>query len=134
MENSLSDIIYTIDLDECTRIVQQAYRDHFNGDWDKNTEFRFHNNTVALFAPSYTPYMLYGRGPGKMPPQQPIENWMARKGIMGSSWAIRSKIAKEGTKGTDFLTPAMNQVLASITKTLSETIASAVAGMMSRQD
>ena len=132
MDKSLSDIIYTIDLDECTRIVQQAYRDHFKGDWDKNTEFRLFNNGIALFAPSYTPYMLYGRGPGKMPPQQPIENWMVRNGIMGSSWPIRAKIAKQGTKGTDFLTPAMNQVIGSITKTLSENLASAVAGMLSR--
>lgn len=132
MRENLSDIVYLIDVDKCTAIVRDAYRKTFKGDWDKKSEFVFHNNKLQLYAPAYTPFMLYGRGPGKMPPQQPIDSWMAQNGIIGSSWAIRAKIAKEGTKGTDFLSPAWNEVITSITANIASELAKAVAGALTR--
>lgn len=132
MSENLSDIVYIIDVDKCTAIVRDAYRKTFKGDWDKKSEFVFHNEKLQLYAPSYTPYMLYGRGPGKMPPQQPIDSWMAQNGIVGSSWAIRAKIAREGTKGTDFLSPAWNDVITYVTTSIASELAKAVAGALTR--
>lgn len=132
--SKLSDIIYTLNLEECNQIVQEAYRKVYNGDWDQNAQFQFHNGKIELYAPAYTPYMLFGRSAGKMPPQQPIESWMAHNGIVGDSWAIRMKIAKEGTKGNDFLTPAIEQVVKSLTSDIAEKLTSAMVDLMSKND
>lgn len=117
--SKLADIIYTLNLEDCNEIIQQAYRNKFKGDWDKHSEFRFHNGKIELFAPEYTKYMLFGRGPGKMPPSQPIESWMSRYNVKGNSWAIRYKIAKEGTStyGTDkndFISPVLPKVIQTV--------------------
>lgn len=117
--SKLSDIIYTLNLDECNEIVQQAYRDRFKGDWDKNAEFRFHNGKVELFAPAYTKYMLFGRPAGKLPPEQPIQSWIDRYNIKASAWAVRMKIAREGTStyGTnknDFISPVLPKIIQSV--------------------
>lgn len=111
----LSDIIRSLDLEDATNIVRQAYYNQgYKGLFGKTAEFKFVNNKIQLFAPSYTTYMLYGRGPGKMPPQEPIEDWMSRYGIKGNSWAIRYKIAKEGTVGNPFLDNAIPAVVQSV--------------------
>lgn len=39
-----------------------------------------------------------GRGPGKMPPIQNIEQWIASKGLNLSAWAVGRKIAREGSR------------------------------------
>lgn len=39
-----------------------------------------------------------GRGPGKMPPIQNIEQWIASKGLNLSAWAVGKKIAREGSR------------------------------------
>jgi hypothetical protein len=39
-----------------------------------------------------------GRGPGRMPPIQNIEQWIASKGLNLSAWAVGRKIAKEGSR------------------------------------
>ena len=58
--------------------------------------------------------MLFGRGPGKMPPAEPLESWMERYGITGSSWAIRRKIAERGTAGNNFISPALPSIVQSV--------------------
>jgi hypothetical protein len=67
-----------------------------------------------LFAADYFKYLVYGRGPGKMPPPDNIEDWV-KKNIPGApfksaAYAIGLKIAREGTDiyqgkkpGVDFL-------------------------------
>lgn len=111
----LSDIIRSLDLEDATNVVRQAYYNQgYKGLFGETAEFRFVHNKIQLFAPEYTKYMLYGRGPGKMPPQEPIEDWMNRYGIVGSSWAIRYKIAKEGTVGNPFLDNAIPSVVQSV--------------------
>jgi len=39
-----------------------------------------------------------GRGPGRMPPIQNLEQWIASKGLNLSAWAVGRKIAKEGSR------------------------------------
>lgn len=117
--SKLADIINTLDLDKANEIIKNAYRSRFKGDWDTKSEFRFHNGHISLFSPAYTKYMLFGRPSGKMPPSQPIEDWIRRYNIKASSWAVRYKIAKEGTStfGTnknDFISPVLPQVVQSV--------------------
>ena len=43
-------------------------------------------------------YVGNGRGPGKMPPVQPIAAWVAARGLDISAWAVARSIAKRGSK------------------------------------
>ena len=70
--------------------------------------------------------MLYGRGPGKMPPTEPIELWMQQYGIDGSSWAIRKHIADFGVQGNDFIEPVMPQVRETIVEKMKDAITKAL--------
>lgn len=62
---------------------------------------------VSLHLPSYWMYIEYGRGPGKFPPIEAIQNWMTVKHIVPQrdytvpqvSYLIARKIAREGTQG-----------------------------------
>ena len=62
---------------------------------------------VSLHLPSYWYYIEHGRGPGKFPPIEAIQNWMTAKHIVPRedrtvpqvSYLIARKIAKEGTQG-----------------------------------
>lgn len=62
---------------------------------------------VSLHLPSYAQYIEYGRGPGRFPPIEAIQNWMTVKHIVPRndatvpqvSYLIARKIAREGTQG-----------------------------------
>lgn len=62
---------------------------------------------VSLHLPEYWKYIEYGRGPGKFPPIEAIQNWMTAKHIVPRedrtvpqvSYLIARKIAREGTQG-----------------------------------
>lgn len=62
---------------------------------------------VSLHLPSYWYYIEHGRGPGKFPPIEAIQNWMTAKHIVPRedrtvpqvSYLIARKIAREGTQG-----------------------------------
>jgi hypothetical protein len=81
-----------------------------SGDLDKYTTkkgvVRIDNkNQVSMFTPSHIQFAKYGRGPGKMPPVEPIIDWVEAKGIIkgdqtaeGTAWAIAKSISKKGTK------------------------------------
>lgn len=77
---------------------------------------------IVLKAPEYTRFMLYGRGPGKMPPVQAISGWCSKYGIEVSPWAVAMHIAKYGTKGNDFLTPIMPDILQYVNAQLAQLI------------
>lgn len=62
---------------------------------------------VSLHLPSYWYYIEHGRGPGRFPPIEAIQNWMTAKHIVPRedrtvpqvSYLIARKIAREGTQG-----------------------------------
>lgn len=75
-----------------------------------------------LYAADYFKYLITGRGPGKMPPVEPIRQWAEKLGLTGRdprgrfitsrslAWSIAIGIAKKGTQifqgkkpGIDFL-------------------------------
>ena len=116
MSNSrISDIIRTLNLEDATDIIRQAYHDQgYTGEFGEVAEFRYHNNKIELFAPDYTQYMLFGRGPGKMPPRESIQSWMDQYGITGNPWPIMRKIAEQGTLGNDFIDPVLPDVVQSV--------------------
>lgn len=43
-------------------------------------------------------YVGNGRGPGAMPPIEPIRQWIASKGLDLSPWAVAKKMQKEGSR------------------------------------
>ena len=62
-----------------------------------------------LELPEYAKWVDSGRGPGKMPPDEPIREWVSRKSITLQDitedqfiFATRRLIALRGVKGTDF--------------------------------
>ena len=111
----IADIIRTLNLEDATQILRDAYyRQGYTGEFGEVAEFRYHNNKIELFAPDYTQYMLFGRGPGKMPPSESIKSWMDRYGITGSPWPIMRKIAEQGTPGNDFIDPVLPDVVQSV--------------------
>ena len=62
---------------------------------------------VTLHLPSYWMYIENGRGPGKFPPIQAIQNWIEVKHIVPRNnatvpqvaYLVARKIAREGTQG-----------------------------------
>ena len=113
--SKISDIIRTLNLEDATDIIRQAYYDQgYTGEFGEVAEFRYHNNKIELFSTDYTQYMLFGRGPGKMPPRESIQSWMDQYGITGSPWPIMRKIAERGTLGNDFIDPVLPDVVQSV--------------------
>lgn len=60
---------------------------------------------VTLFTPAHVQFAKYGRGPGKMPPVEPLIDWVKQKGIASEAkeaasvaFAIAKSISKNGTK------------------------------------
>lgn len=62
--------------------------------------------SLSLFTPAHLQFAKYGRGPGKMPPLDPLIQWVSKKGIVsggasnarGAAFAIAKSISKKGTK------------------------------------
>jgi hypothetical protein len=67
---------------------------------------------VRLLAEPYWIYVNDGRRAGaKMPPKQPIDEWLKIKGIdLKYSYPIRVKIAKNGIPAVKFLETAIEQL------------------------
>ena len=124
-------ILSSLNFEEETKIVTVAYyKEGYDGEFGKTAHFTLDtsskNPAVILHTPAYTNFMLYGRGPGRMPPLEPIESWMKAKGLEGSAWAIRKHIADFGTTGNDFLTPVLSQVKETIVQKILKTISTAI--------
>ena len=127
----ITEILSQLTFEEETKIVTDAYyAQGYNGEFGKTAHFTLDISSktpsVILHTPAYTHFMLYGRGPGKMPPLEPIESWMKAKGLEGSAWAIRAHIAKFGTTGNDFLTPVLGQVRESLIQRIQTSISDAM--------
>ena len=125
-------VLSSLNLEEETKMVVDAYHNQgFDGEFGQTAHFEIDttsakNPAAILHTPAYTPFLLYGRGPGKMPPLEPIESWMEAKGLTGSSFAIRKHIADFGTPGNDFLSPVLGQVKESIVQKVQNIICSAI--------
>lgn len=73
---------------------------------------------VTLHLPPYWYYIEHGRGPGKFPPIQAIQDWMETKHIIPRedrtvpqvSYLIARKIAREGTQGKQALEGTLDYV------------------------
>ena len=127
----ITSLLSTLTFDEETKMVVDAYyAQGYNGEFGETahftTDLSSKNPAVILHTPAYAPFMLYGRGPGKMPPLEPIESWMEAKGLEGSAWAIRKHIADFGTTGNDFLSPVLGQVKENIVKKIQTSISNAI--------
>lgn len=53
---------------------------------------------LIITAADYAGVLEQGRANGKMPPIEPIQQWVEKKGLDISPWAIAKKIQKEGTQ------------------------------------
>ena len=127
----IASILSSLTFEEETKMVTDSYyKEGYNGDFGRTSYFTMDISSktpsVILHTPAYTHFMLYGRGPGKMPPLEPIESWMEAKGLEGSAWAIRKHIAEFGTPGNDFLTPVLGQVKETIVKKIQKSISNAL--------
>lgn len=73
---------------------------------------------VTLHLPSYWYYIEHGRGPGKFPPPEAIQNWIRVKNIVPRedrtvpqvSYLIGRKIAREGTQGKHALEGTLDYI------------------------
>ena len=128
----ITTILSQLNLGDETRIVTDAYyAQGHNGEFGQTAHFTMDlsdskNPAAVLRTPAYTPFMLYGREPGKMPPLEPIESWMKVRGLEGSSYAIRKHIADFGTTGNDFLTPVLEQVKERLIQRIQDAISNAI--------
>ena len=128
----IAEILSQLTFEEETKMVTDAYyAQGYNGDFGRTANFTMDlsdtkSPSVILHTPAYTQFMLYGRGPGKMPPLEPIKSWMEEKGLEGSSFAIRKHIADFGTTGNDFLSPVLGQVKENLVQKIQTAISTAI--------
>lgn len=128
----IAEILSQLTFEEETKMVVDTYHAQgHNGEFGQTTHFVMNlsdskNPAAVLRTPAYTPFMLYGRGPGKMPPLEPIESWMKARGLEGGSFAIRKHIADFGTTGNDFLTPVLGQVKERLIQKIQDAISNAI--------
>ena len=98
-------------LDRLTSSVREYYaKEGYVGEFSNTAKFFIKKNEIILNAPDYTPYILFGRRPGKMPPIQPIISWCKQYGITASPWGIRYNIGRKGTKGNNFIKKNENNI------------------------
>lgn len=60
------------------------------------------NSSATLLTPSHIQFAKYGRGPGKLPPIEPLEEWAKSVGAVDPrqmAWGTAIDISKNGTIG-----------------------------------
>lgn len=98
-------------LDKLTLSVREYYtKEGYTGEFSNTAKFFVKKNEIILNAPESTPYILFGRRPGKLPPIQPIISWCKQYGITSSPWGIRYNIGRKGTKGNNFIKKNENNI------------------------
>ncbi|MCQ2608736.1 MAG: hypothetical protein MJ197_08635 [Bacteroidales bacterium] len=88
------------------RIKEEYYKQGYGlNDFAPNLTAHVEGSKVLFQSSPYAFYMLYGRRAGKFPPISKIEEWCSYKGITFKSapFLIARKIAREGTKGNNFI-------------------------------
>lgn len=72
---------------------------------------------------TYSPFVEYGRKPGRMPPVAPIERWAETKlGASGLGFIIARKIARRGTRAQPFFFPSVDDSIAEIGRIFSTAV------------
>ena len=90
-------------MEEYRQFLELATKDNTKHyELSKNIKFNLQVNDtlfeIEFQAPEYWKYANYGRGPGKFPPFDKIEDWI-----------IRRKIAREGFEGSGFLEKSLSE-------------------------
>ena len=110
MSTTTTSFISDETLDRLTLAVHEYYtKEGYAGEFSHTAKFFIKKNEIILEAPDYTPYILFGRKPGKLPPIQPIISWCKQYGITASPWGIRYNIGRKGTKGNNFIKIKLNE-------------------------
>ena len=76
---NIAEILSQLTFEDETRMITDAYyAQGHNGEFGRTAHFAIDTTSkspaVILHTPAYTPFMLYGRKPGRMPPLEPIES------------------------------------------------------------
>ena len=114
-------------MEEYRKFLEIATKDNTKHyELSNNIKFNLQvNDTVfeiEFQAPEYWKYANYGRGPGKFPPPDKIEDWIIRRKITPYptrsgktptrkqlTYLISRKIAREGFKGSGFLEKSLSE-------------------------
>ena len=117
--------------------IDQLRQDGVTGSLLNSTSLWEQDGTVwklYFMVPEYQIWEEYGRGPGKMPPSDVIEDWLRFKGkyllpdvedkdIPQISWAIRVNIGRHGTEGKHTLKHILDdhpEILEQVVSTIAE--------------
>lgn len=114
-------------MEDYRKFLETAAKDNTKH-WELSRKITFNlkvNDTlfqIEFNAPEYWKYANYGRGPGKFPPQDKIEDWIVRRKISPTpmkdgktptrkqlAYLISRKIANEGFKGSGFLEKTLGE-------------------------
>lgn len=111
----LANSLKNINTNKLTDIIAREYKKQGYGlnDFLQNLHCDIEDTSLMFKSSEYAWYMLHGRGPGKRPPISSIKAWCEWKHIQGKSapFLIARKIGLEGTKGNDFVTPVIPELL-----------------------
>ena len=113
----IEDILKTIDTKPMIdRISQEYARQGYIGRFPSTLRTTITGTTIQFWSARYGWFMLHGRGPGKQPPIAAIRDWIDRYNIPRNEWAVAKKIAREGTRGNNFLSPIVPELIDMISK------------------
>lgn len=115
-------------MEDYRKYLEEAAKANMPSYWELKNNIKFNlqvNDTVfeiEFKAPEYWKYANYGRGPGKFPPIDKIDDWISRRKITPYPtksgkvptrpqlvFLIGRKIANEGFKGSGFLDMSLEQ-------------------------
>lgn len=113
----IEDILKTIDTKPMIdRISQEYARQGYIGRFPSTLRTTVTGTTIQFWSARYGWFMLHGRGAGKQPPIDAIRDWISRYNIPRNEWAVARKIAREGTKGNNFLSPIVPELIDMVSK------------------
>lgn len=114
-------------MEDYRKFLETATKDNTKHyELSKNIKFNLQVNDtlfeIEFQAPEYWKYANYGRGPGKFPPPDKIEDWIIRRKITPYptrsgktptrpqlTYLISRKIAREGFEGSGFLEKSLSE-------------------------
>lgn len=115
-------------LEDYTQFLEEAVKNNMPSYYELKDKISFHLQVgdtyfeIEFNAPEYWKYANYGRGPGKFPPIDKIEEWIKRRKITPLpsrsgripsrpqlAYLIARKISLEGFKGSGFLEKGLDE-------------------------